>query len=61
MLATSPSLDRQDMSCVLNCFRLHHVMNWLSQSRDREFPETQVARLVDLGEKLRSLILEDRP
>ena len=53
--------DRQDMSCVLNCFRLHHVMNWLSQSRDREFPETQVARLVDLGEKLRSLILEDRP
>ena len=53
--------DRQDMSYVLNCFRLHHVMNWLSQSRDREFPETQVARLVDLGEKLRSLILEDRP
>ncbi|HEV8718404.1 MAG TPA: phosphotransferase [Candidatus Binatia bacterium] len=49
--------EREEASYLMDCFRLHHVMNWLGQSRTRGFPEAKVARLVDLGEQLRSRIL----
>jgi hypothetical protein len=48
--------DREEANCLMDCFRLHNVMNWLGQSRARGFPEEKVARLVDLGEELRRRI-----
>ena len=40
------------MSFVVDCFQLHKVLKSLGGARERKFPESKVAKLVDLGEQL---------
>jgi hypothetical protein len=42
----------EEMSFVVDCFRLHKVLKSLSGARERQFPEGKVAKLIDLGEQL---------
>lgn len=48
--------NREEMRFVVDCFRLHKVINWLSQSIDRQYPEKEVAKLVHMGEQLSNLV-----
>jgi len=47
--------DRETMRDVVDCFRLHKVINWLSQSKERAFPEQEVANLVGMAEQFAHL------
>jgi hypothetical protein len=49
--------DRQDMTFVMNCFRLHRVMNWLSLAADRRFPEPEVLDLLDRSKEIERLVV----
>jgi hypothetical protein len=49
--------EREDMRYVVDCFRLHKVIQSLSESLESGFPESTVSKLVDRGERLSSLIL----
>ncbi len=48
--------NREEMRFVVDCFRLHKVINWLSQSLDRQYPEEEVAKLVGIGERIGNLV-----
>jgi hypothetical protein len=47
--------DRETMKGVVDCFRFHKVINWLSQSKERAFPERKVANLVAMAEQFAQL------
>jgi hypothetical protein len=47
-----PLPSPEEMSFVVDCFRLHKVLKSLGGARERTFPESKVAKLVDLGEQL---------
>ena len=48
---------RDEMRFVMDCFRLHRVMNWLSLAADRRFPEPEVVDLLDRAEKIERLVI----
>jgi len=48
--------DRETMKNVVDCFRLHRVLNWLSHSKERAFPEQKVADLVGMAEQSSHLL-----
>jgi aminoglycoside phosphotransferase (APT) family kinase protein len=48
---------KSEMRQVMDCFRLHRVMNWLSLAADRRFPEDKVVKLLDRAEEVGSLVL----
>jgi aminoglycoside phosphotransferase (APT) family kinase protein len=48
---------REELLRVMDCFRLHRVMNWLSLSADRQFPERKVIELLDRAEEVARLVL----
>jgi hypothetical protein len=50
--------DRGEMRFVMDCFRLHRVMNWLSLAAERRFPEPEVLDLLDRAEEIERLILD---
>ena len=50
--------DRGEMRFVMDCFRLHRVMNWLSLAAERRFPEPDVLDLLDRAEEIERLILD---
>ena len=52
-----PIPEMDEMRYIVDCFRLHKIMNWLSQALDREYPEKNVAKLVRMGERLSNLVL----
>jgi len=51
-----PVPDAETLRTVVDCFRLHRVLDWLSRSREKEFARKKVARLVGEAERLRRLI-----
>ena len=51
--------DRDELRHRINCFRLHKVLNWLSQSVDRQYSLRDVAKLVGMAEQLGTLVLPD--
>ena len=46
-----------EMRFVMDCIRLHRVMNWLSLAADRRFPEPEVVDLLDRAEKIERLVI----
>jgi aminoglycoside phosphotransferase (APT) family kinase protein len=52
-----PLPDREDMRYIVDCFRLHKVIQSLSESVDWGFRERSVTELVARGERLSTLIL----
>ena len=52
-----PTPEMEEMSYIVDCFRLHKIINWLSQVLDRQYPEKEVAKLVRMGERLSNLVL----
>jgi hypothetical protein len=48
---------REEMRFVMDCFRLHRVMNWLSLAADRRFPEPDVVDLLDRAEEIERLVV----
>ena len=46
-----------EMTRVMDCIRLHRVMNWLSLAHDRKFPEREVVKLLDRAEEVGRLVL----
>jgi aminoglycoside phosphotransferase (APT) family kinase protein len=53
-----PVPDAPEMRRVLDCFRLHRVLDWLSRSVEKEFPERKVAKLVAQAERLAGRALD---
>jgi hypothetical protein len=51
-----PVLDEAQMQRVIDGFRLHRVLDWLSRSVEKEFPEPKVASLVGRAEELDRLV-----
>ncbi|PYS55008.1 MAG: hypothetical protein DMG13_05880 [Acidobacteria bacterium] len=52
--------DQGSAKHIVNCYRLHKTVTWLSQSFDRKFPEKDVMKLVSMAEKLAGLVLSNR-
>jgi Phosphotransferase enzyme family len=46
-----------EMRHVMDCFRLHRVMNWLSLAADRKFPPDKVVKLLDRVEEVGKRVL----
>ncbi len=55
--SNAPVPDRKEIGYVVDCFCLHRIMNWLSRTSDKKTSEHEVAKLVDLAERLGELIL----
>jgi aminoglycoside phosphotransferase (APT) family kinase protein len=53
-----PVPDGPEMRRVLDCFRLHRILDWLSRSVEKEFPEAKVAKLVVQAERLAARALD---
>jgi len=51
-----PVLDPEPLRTVVDCFRFHRTIDWLSRSREREFERGKIGRLVDEAQRLRRLI-----
>jgi thiamine kinase-like enzyme len=51
-----PVPARQEMGYVVDCFRFYRTINWLSRANQKRFTEDVVARLIDRGEQLRTLV-----
>ena len=51
-----PVLDPAPLRTVVDCFRFHRTIDWLSRSREKEFGRGKVGWLVDEAERLRRLI-----
>src|SRR5205823_295160 len=49
--------NREDMRYIVDCFRLHKIIQALSESLEWSFLESAVSKLVDSGERLSNLIL----
>jgi aminoglycoside phosphotransferase (APT) family kinase protein len=47
-----PVPEEPEMRRVLDCFRLHRILDWLSRSVEKQFPERKVAKLVAQAERL---------
>lgn len=43
--------DPADMRYVVDCVRLHRVMDWLSRSVEKQFSDQKLTRLVDMAEE----------
>jgi len=52
-----PVSDQESTKRIVNCYRLHKAVTWLSQSFDRKFPEKDVLKLVGMAEDLARLVL----
>ncbi|MDB4441903.1 aminoglycoside phosphotransferase family protein [bacterium] len=52
-----PVPEMDEVMYIVDCFRLHKIINWLSQALDRQYPEKEVAKLVHIGERLSNLVL----
>ena len=46
-----PVPARPEMQRVMDCFRLHRILDWLSRSVEKQFPERKVAGLVAQAER----------
>jgi hypothetical protein len=53
----APVCGRDEMRYVMDCFRLHRVMNWLSLASDRRFAESDVVELLARAEEIERLVL----
>jgi aminoglycoside phosphotransferase (APT) family kinase protein len=51
-----PVPDPAALRTVVDCFRLHRVLDWLSRSREKGFARSKVARLVGEARRLRRLV-----
>jgi hypothetical protein len=50
-----PLPEKTEKIYLVDCFRLHRVMNWLSRCAEKQFSAKEVDKLVSLGEGLRGL------
>lgn len=46
-----------ELKYLVDCNRLHRVMNWLSVCLDRKFPGETIAKLMGMAEQLEGLVL----
>jgi uncharacterized protein (DUF2461 family) len=47
----------EDMKYIVNCFRLHMVMNSLSQAALKGYKENDIVKLLDIGDHLSSVVI----
>jgi Phosphotransferase enzyme family len=47
----------EEMKYLVDCHRLHRVMNWISVCLERSFPEHKVAKLRRMAEEIGQLVL----
>jgi hypothetical protein len=52
-----PLADELEMQHVMDCFRLHRILDWLSRSAEKRFSEKKVAGLVAQAETLGAAVL----
>lgn len=52
-----PTLGRTQMQFIVDCLRVHRVLDWLSRGLEKRFSETKVAKLVDQAEQLSRSVL----
>ena len=45
------------MKYLVDCHRLHRIMNWISVCRERSFPEDKVTKLRGMAEQVGRLVL----
>jgi aminoglycoside phosphotransferase (APT) family kinase protein len=53
-----PVPDGAELRRVIDCFRLHRILDWLARSVEKGFPERKVTALVDRAEELGRLVLD---
>ena len=53
-----PVPDATEMQRVIDCIRLHRILDWLSRSVEKQFSESKVAGLVGRAEELGRLVLD---
>ena len=54
-----PLLDHAPMRCVIQCFRLHRVVDWLSRSMEKKFSAEKIGWLVERAETFTAGIESD--
>lgn len=52
-----PLPDDAENRYLINCFRLHRLMNWISRSQDRRYAAPDLAKLVDAAEQISRLVV----
>jgi hypothetical protein len=50
-------LDNPEMEHVVDCFRLHRVMNWLAVSLARQYKDQVIYKLIGMAEDIGRLVL----
>ena len=49
--------DNPEMTHIVDCFRLHRIMNWLAVSMERRYEDDVIRKLVNMAEDVGSLAL----
>ena len=49
--------DDAEMTCVVDCFRLHRVMNWLAVSLARRYTDEVIRKLIGMAEDIGASVL----
>jgi hypothetical protein len=49
--------DKPEMAHIVNCFRLHRVMNWLSVSMARKYEDEIIHKLMGMADEVSGLVL----
>jgi hypothetical protein len=49
--------DNAEMTCIVDCFRLHRVMNWLAVSMARKYDNETIYKLLGMAEDVGRLVL----
>jgi hypothetical protein len=52
-----PLPSRADAAHLINCFRLHRLLNWISRSLGRKYPRADVMKLVRATEEVGRLVI----
>jgi len=48
--------DDEEMNVVVDCFRLHRVMNWLAVSLERRYTDDVIRKLIGMAENIGRLV-----
>jgi hypothetical protein len=49
--------DNSEMTHIVDCFRLHRIMNWLAVSMARKYEDDVIQKLMNMAENVDSLLL----
>jgi aminoglycoside phosphotransferase (APT) family kinase protein len=48
--------DNEEMTHIVDCFRLHRVMSWLAMSSERKYDDAAIHKLMEMAESIGRLV-----